>query len=226
MNKFRLFIIFFLVVGNNVFSQQISGTYFDLNNLGSNDHNYIVAILKNDIFRVFSRDLRQYDTDLKKKVFLESDDSKKYTEKLAELKETIRTAGVTAVVQPNRNTGTGLLSDYDVSRKGFWLSVGMKDETFKQSFYGYIFDKLPIVEEVNRNLGMTFYRIFLPASESIGVKMEGNRNLKIKIEMKISNFREIKITNGGFVFTENLPIANSMRIIIYDNNEIYIEQNM
>jgi hypothetical protein len=222
----RAFFTIFAFIAFGVFAENIPGTYFDLNNLSDNtDYNYIVAIVKGDIFKIFSKDLRQFDTDLKKKLFLESNDSKPYTEKLVELKNIIKNDGITAIVNIRRG-GRGTLSNYDVARKGFWLTIGQSDDDYKLSFFNYIYDKLSVTEEANPYLGFSFYKIFLPCTEDIAVKIEGNRNLKIKLQMKIDNTRQTKVSAGGFVFTDELPVASSMKIIISDNTTTYTERNL
>jgi hypothetical protein len=136
--KGTIFVLVFFAVGFNSFTQTVEGAYFSLDDISSN---WVTAIMSGTIFDVFTKDLNVYDTDLKKKIFLQSDDAEIYVQRLNELKNTIRTQGIRSLFSAWN------LSDYDIKSGGFWLYIGANNSVdtllsgnFKFSINGFLYE--------------------------------------------------------------------------------------
>jgi len=223
MSRKTVFISFTLLVilTINVMAQNIPGTRFDLNNItGRNDYVIAVNIITGDIFRTFSRELSNYDTDLKKEMFLSTEEAKPYIQRINELKNILRTQGLTAVMVAN----DAIFSNYDTSRNGFWVTIGnTNDGYYKPSINGYIYNKLPVVEEKSQLTGITSYKIFIPLSRDIAVRMDGRSDLRVKLQMKISTVKDISISAGGWRFNLTYPVADTLKLIIYNSENVFVE---
>jgi hypothetical protein len=120
-------------------------------------------------------------------------------------------------------------SDYDLQKGGFWITLGdTENDGDFMSINGFIYDKIRITVEKKSFAGVqlaSLYKIFIPVKEDIAVRMEGNSNLRLKAEMKVSSSRTVKINAGGLVFTETLPVASSLKLIVFDNKtkDTYVE---
>jgi hypothetical protein len=214
-------IVVLLVVG--AYAENIPGTSFDLDNItGANDYVITVNILNGDIFRVFSRELSSYDTDLKKEMFLESAESKPYIQRINELKTRLKNQGITVIIPNNK----AIVSNYDTAKKGFWITIGNQDDGYyKPSINEYIYSKLSVVEEKSSWTGRISYKILVPASREQAVSMDGKSGLRVKLQMKISSLQDISISAGGWTFKEKYPVASSMKLIVFSNDNIYLEHN-
>jgi len=233
--KITVFVFVFLLLNFTIYAQAVEGAYFTLDNCSAG---WAYSILNETIFDVFTKDLdsKDYNTDLKKKIFLDSDAAKVYISRLNELKNQIRTQGIKYTI-PKQNVS---ISDYDLRNKGFWLQTGQNhgmgtvDASYKFTIGNFLYEKLPITEESISFLGPKYlnYKILLPIKEEIAVKVEGNKNLGVRLEMKISGLTEKKFNfynyNGrGYELTQKYPTATSMKIILFDvnTNEIFGEFN-
>jgi hypothetical protein len=226
MSKKTLLVGLFLLVilTGNVLAQNVPGTRFDLNNItGRNDYVIAVNILNGDIFRTFTRELSNYDTDLKKEIFLASEDAKPYIQRINDLKSILRNQGLTAVMVAN----DAVFSNYDTSRNGFWITIGnTEDGYYKPSINSYIYNRLSVVEEKNNLTGITYYKIFIPVNRDIGVKIDGRRDLRVKLQMKISSTRNVSFSAGGWRFNLTYPVADTLKIIIYNAENVFIEHDI
>jgi tetratricopeptide (TPR) repeat protein len=204
----------------------------------------VATIINGSIFEVFNN-LGQYNTDLKKKVFLSSDASKKYRQKLDEVKKRIASNNIQLDI-----TDRVELSDYDIEQHGFWLTFGRNYQTdgwfkygigYKNSINGYLYEKLPVkidsLEVSGANLET--YKIFLPMDEAKAVNIEGNRNIKIILDMKINNTVEKSFTryncsintysmkiviSNTYTVKKTYPNLDSLKICINNGaNEAYRE---
>jgi hypothetical protein len=142
------FVLMLFVLNLNGFTQTVEGAYFSFDDISSS---WIVAIMSGTIFDVFTKDLEDsdYNTDLKKRVFLQSDESKIYLQRLEDLKNTVRTQGVKSLITKQETS----LSDYDLQNNGFWLYIGANNGSgtlsgsFKFSINGFLYKKLSVREE-------------------------------------------------------------------------------
>jgi hypothetical protein len=228
-----LLLFCFFFVNFNILAQDVDGANFSLDNISSG---WTSAIMSGTIFDVFTKDLdsSNYNTDLKKKVFLQSDDAKIYFQRLEELKSTVRNQGIKSLI-PTQNVS---LSNYDLNNGGFWLYIGSNtgsgtiSGSFKFAINGFLYEKLPVREETLDIFGpgRLRYKIFLPVKEDIALSIEGNMNVRVRLEMKINGVAERKFTfydlNGRvFEVTRKHPVATTMKIILYDerSNDIFGE---
>lgn len=223
------------MINFSIFAQDVEGAYFSLDDISAG---WTTAIMSGTIFDVFKKDLDEsaYNTDLKKKVFLQSDDAKMYLQRFEELKNTVRTRGIKSLILKRETS----LSDYDLENGGFWLYIGANNGSgtlsgsFKFAINGFLYEKLPVREEPINFLGPNYlqYKIFLPIKENIAVNIEGNNNVRVRIEAKISGVSERKFTFydwSGQVFdvTRKHPVATNIKIVLFDehSNDIYGEFN-
>ena len=152
----------------------IEGVNFALDDISAG---WTVAIMSGTIFDVFTKDLKDsdYNTDLKKKVFLDSNESEVYQRRLEDLRNIVRTQGIRSIIS-RRETG---LSDYDLTNSGFWLSIGRNfgsgtiDGSFKFAINGFLYEKLPVREVPMDILGPNRlnYRILLPIKEDVAINL-------------------------------------------------------
>ena len=195
-------------------------------------------LLEGTIFDVFSKDLKQYDTDLKKRVFLQSDDAKPYIQKMNELKTQMLNTDVTNIIRNNWDEIE--LSDYDVNNGGFWLTIGRNNGqgyasgTYKFAINGFAYDKLPVRELTYDMLpkNMVSYRIFLKVPEVKAIEIEGNRNIEIRLVTRVIGAKKIDFRfhfwNGeSGTVTGKHAIVNKMKIILYDKKQekVLLEAN-
>jgi hypothetical protein len=55
--------------------------------------------------------------------------------------------------------------------------------------------------------------------------MDGKRDLRVKLQMRISKVRDASFSAGGWRFNETYPVADSLRLIIFDRNRTYVEHD-
>jgi hypothetical protein len=224
MKKFIVLVVF-LVVSGAVFAQVDPNINFD--NLYAFE---AFNILNGTIFDVFSKGLKNYDTDLKKKVFLQSDESHPYVQKLNELKSQIKNIDVTRKIRVGSDVS---LSDYDINNGGFWLTIGQNNGrgyvsgTYKFAIDNFVYEKLPVQERVTApefpRQWLT-YRILLKTSEAEAVEIEGNRNLELQLVMRIIDAKKVDHRfydwNGDSgTITSKVAVVNMMKIVLYDKNQ-------
>jgi len=212
----------------SVVVQNVPRTSFDLNNItGLNDYVIAVNILRGDIFRTFDG-LEAYDTDLKKEMFLSSDEARPYIQRINELKNILRNQGITAVIPANdtRFSDYENVARYDTTRNGFWLTIGnTNDGYYRPSIMSYIYNRLPVVEARDNLAQITFYRVFIPVNRDVAVRMDGRRDLRVRLQMKISSIRDITINSGGWRFNLTYPVADTLKLIIFNSENVFVEHN-
>ena len=100
-------------------SNRIEGSSIVLNNMSRSD---VDKIMQGTIFDVFTLDLREYNTDLRKAVFLDTDRAREYQERLANLRNRLNSQGIrTLPLSRGMYTSDYVsgISNYDVNRGGF-----------------------------------------------------------------------------------------------------------
>ncbi len=217
--KRKMVELLLLVLAISAFAENYPGTSIDLDNIKANNSRDIVAILNGNIFYVFYNDLKTYETELQQKNFLETDEAQVYQEKIEELKNIIQTQGITTVYEQRK----AQFSDYDIENRGFWVTIGDSyNDGDNISLNNFLCDK---VEIYTKKSAITYYMLFIPVPEDVAGKIEHNNNIILKQEMKISDIGIFTVVANGWKFTDPLPIAETLKFIIYDKatNEVITE---
>jgi hypothetical protein len=219
MKKIAVVFLLLSVLTNNIFSQISSK--IDMNNLYAGE---VTAIISGTIFDVFVFDLNQYNTELKKKAFLQTPDSRIYLQRLEDMKNHILQNGIKSNIAPSHVR----LSDYDMSKQGFWLTIGTNFGSgtggafYKNVINGFLYEKLTVFEEKNRlHPNFLTYKIFLAVDESNAIRIEGNKNIKIIMEMEFDNFIEKSFTfytfsGRTYSCKETYPNVRSLKLSLFD----------
>lgn len=223
MKKKYLAIIMFI-------SFTISAVYAEDNSeLNVNDlhADQVYYIVKEDIFNFFKKETEQYNTDLKRKVYLNSDEAKYLINKIKGYKELILNHRFSKVLKPKDY----YLSEYDIDKGGFYLpltanfGIGTITAKYPKSILGFCTESISTIKE--SFLGseeLALFKAFLAVDEEIAIKIEGNVNIKILFEFDVTGsvIREYSFIGTGlnqrYIITQELPVASNIVLKIIDNS--------
>jgi hypothetical protein len=198
----------------------IAGSTIALNNLSRRDFD---AIMQGSIFDVFTAS-RVYDTDLKKLIFLETDEAKNYQRILDYLRDRLRWQGIKTIQRQTRQFTTetvSSISNYDVNRGGFIVTlesgqrINRHPTTGQQiqpalSINGFIIPNIniSIVRQAGVNVEIAA-NIFMPVPVNVATRIEGNRQVSVQLELDADTFN-----------------LRSISLINEDTNEVYATQSI
>lgn len=216
MKKIIVLILVFLAVSTiyaqtPISSNRIAGSNIVLNNLSKND---VDKIMQGTIFDVFTLDLKpnDYNTDLKKFAFLETDKGKEYQERLEGLKTRLNNQGIRTIQrqtgQTTRDTVCSI-SNYDVNRSGFTITLhgGGTQPAFASRFIPRINGfEIPGLKFSADSIYEYYAQIFIPVLVSAAQRIEGNRKISVQLQLSVDSFAIQKV----FLINE-------------DTNEVYAE---
>lgn len=223
---------------NSGLQNELSGTYLDYNDMNSG---WVCKIFEGTIFEIYEKDLKNYNTDLKKQVFLTSEDSKKYIDGLKKIQTHIKTQGISYTLKSNWDDCS--ISNYDMNNKCFHVTFGSNLSLagtngigLNQVIAGYYVPKIPmnifVDPTMNKMLGSSEYVSYVynwkvnDLNEAL--KIEDNlANIKIRIKLTISSITTIKGTgfanNSKYTISRKAPVADSFILEFFDSktNQIY-----
>ncbi len=170
----------------------------------------IVATFNGDIFDLFNNELKQYDSDLKKKTFLSSSEADAYRQKLSGEKA--------KYLASSFKTTIGVISDYDhynIKSKGFVISPEelkqrSDGEKNKNQIDGFWFPQLKfwIADFGGR---MKFTKSVIKVPESSAMNIEGKDSYVVAY---------FQLTGKTHVFKRRIPYPNGTVIVIDDHYPI------
>ena len=209
--------------------------FFNYNNMHAGT---IIDIFENSIFEVFNKELESYDTDLKKKVFLESKESDKYKKAQADAKKTIMENGIETIVLNYAYA----ISNFDTKTNMFYIYVGSK---YKDSNYrgpdkcieNFFYEKLP-TKVINGEYCLTWPVNNL--NKALEIENE-KKNISIKLITKVNAIKKVSYDWYATIYdmdsnfnvtvkekydsTWSTKVLNctTMKVVVYNNktNEIY-----
>jgi len=180
-------------------------------NIDLNNITLIYKYLKLSIFDIYDdEELKQYKTDLQRKVFLQSKEAVPFVKEVEMVRQYILNYEFHKVVQE-------VMSDYDITRGGFWIEM-------KGTGSG-----LSIENVVFKQYSSSFHsdgKILLKVPEDIAVNIEGNRNIRIKMIYKISDIIEsqIFVLGSGYVNRIYVQATEPVKFVFFNaekNTDIY-----
>lgn len=201
--------------------------------------NELISILNLDVIQYYNlRDT--YNSDLKMKLFKESEDYKNKLNELTTLKANALSKTYYLDFDPNFKFRNDQLK-YDLKTKTCYINTEIKGENKNQTLMPQ-FDQLTIKYKPGTGISATFRdytartgskyseeRIYFKVpSEQLALKIEENAlNIRIIFVVKLLNTTEFSYRDTFFnmLFTEYLINASLINVIIYDqtNNETIIE---
>ena len=219
-------------ITNNITSLEQEKQDFDFKNMYAQT---VIDIFENTIFEVFKTDLEKYDTDLKKKMFLESTESNIYKNKQIVAKKKIIEEGIENTI-PNYKF---IISNYDTKTNMFYITIGQNyidkvlythnsmllgpDKTINNFYY----DKLP-----TKNMDGNYCIEWKIKDLNKALEIENQKsNIEIKLNAKIDSIKKISY-NRNDIFIDHtdksswsvrLPNCTTMKLTVYNSktNEIY-----
>lgn len=193
-----------------------------------------------DVARFF--DLSQYDSDLKRDIYKETEDYKARLESLKELKKKSLTSFFCLKVNVDLNYGNigenGPVT-YNIEKGGIEINLGHYNKVLGglPKVYEQHFEmkSIPVRKIQSRDLYGNFvndpyyYRqmIFLKTDKTSGLKFEENRkNVNIMALFKIPKIETEKVQTGTQYSYWHIAKIPTVRIIVYNkvSKEIYIQQ--
>lgn len=238
MKKFIAFIVGSLMLVSAFAQTELEGSYLDYNDMSSA---WVSSILEETIFDVFTKDLKSYDTDLKKEVFLNSPDSKKYRDNLEKIRNHLKIDGITYNLRSNVDEVS--IANYNTKTKSFRVCFGSNMSLsgtsgigIKNVLAGFYAPQVPISTNINEIIKeMTGSSEFVTYDydwkvDDINKALEIEDNLKdVNIRLKVVISGMVKVSGKGYAnrswynISRNRPAVKSIVIEFYNKktNEIY-----
>jgi len=212
----KIFVVFLMFLAMSTYAQtslasttgRITGSNIALNNISKSDYD---KILQGSVFDVFSLELKasDYNTDLKKLAFLETNSGKEYQSRLETLRNRLRSEGVRTMQKQTRETTRDTacsISNYDITKRGFTITLDGGSSNvpgFEPKLNGFEIPEL----KFSGNTRFEFTtQIFVPVPISAAQKIEGNRKVAVQFQLDINSFAVQKIF-----------------LVDLDTNEVYAE---
>jgi hypothetical protein len=193
---------------------QIPGSNIFLNNLSKED---VDNILTGTVFDVFTKELKpnDYNTELKRKTFLNTDKGKEYQKRLEEAQNRLRSQGIKTIQRqtaPTTNVSVCSISDYDINRGGFEITLeggpsmgafSPDGRRFGPSVNGFIIPNLEFTAgygyaDVASGLRSTptsnyWTTLFIPVPEAAAAKIERNQKVCVQLQLAFDTFELQKV---------------------------------
>lgn len=191
--------------------------------------NQIIQILEQNVFDFFAHETNGYDTELKKSVFKRTDEYKKYSAQLLDLKRQVVSNKMKIPL-----ADTHELSDYSMKTGAFSLSLGANfgmgtfEASYKYSLDGFIDENIPVNQTTAKSLGdgsLVLYSVLLKCDEETALKIENMKSsLRMMIEFSVVGvttkkypFISLAPQRTEYVITEKLVSVKNTRVIIADS---------
>lgn len=209
----------------------------------------IAYALDLDVWSFFWEQLEEYDTELKKVVYEESDEFHQRLDLLRKLKSFVLNHKFSIIVDNND------LSNYDLSQAGFYLSWGENVDwgngnlDAPKSYKGYSLKQVPISVKKYKSLVTDMYNIpqsndryifnnslFIPMSKEDAIKIEmAKDNYEIKFDFNVigtisESFEYFGIglyRSVWLIKIQNMPVTKNVVLSIIEldsNTQIYKKQ--
>jgi len=215
-------------------SDRIAGSNMVLSDLSRSEYDKIMG---GTIFDVFTIDLKpnDYNTDLKKMMFLDSKVGKDYQARLDRLRERIKNDGIKTIQKQTRGYSSSYctISNYDVNKKGFIIKLDGgniealfpgTENNYKPHINGYIINglKFALAHRTERprdtnnfyaNRATEFLaEIFIPVPTNIAVGIEGKKNIGVQLHLSVDSFTLQKVSlinvdNNGILAEMTVTVA-------------------
>lgn len=236
-----LLIIFFTsqVKGQDLFSidrTQLTIEFLESNatNLGVVDNlkaDEICAAFQLNVFKYFKLN-NKYDSDLKRKVFMESYEYKDLLEKIKSEKIKIENSFFYIQINPLFRCHTYNKGEYNLKDKGFYVQTCWSmDYDFPHKIdKNYIFFKaLPSKLKTETYFGQIskWEEFFIPLSESDGLNIENDpKKYSYIVIFKINGFESVVWDNEFSNGKIKLPRVDKLRLVVLENstNKIYFDK--
>jgi len=172
--------------------------------------------LDGTIFTVYWEELQEHNTELKRKVFLQSPDAAPYVKKLDGIQQYIRGTDIKKVVRLEKDKiyddhDTSYLSNYDTSDGGFWLYGHIRGYSLA-SIAGVYCMRNNLTEGDSNRYGGVW--ILLKVPEKIALNIEGNKDLQITFAYRIS------VGSANYAsFDAPYLVASTMKVIFSDGKK-------
>ena len=191
----------------------------------------ICGVLKLDVFDYFHL-YDKYDTDLKKKVFMESDEYKSLLEKEKIEKRKIENSFFYIQINPLFRCHAYNKGEYSLKDKGFYVQTCWSmDYDFPHKIdKNYIFFKaLPSKLKTETYFGQKskWEEFFIPLSESDGLNIENEpQKYSYIVLFKINGFETVAWDNMFANWKIALPRVDKLRLVVFENstNRIYFDK--
>ena len=213
MKRICFVVLFFLTL--SIYAQtslglatgRIAGSNIPLNNLSKSDFD---KIMQGSIFDVYTLELKatDYNTDLKKQTFLETDKGKGYQERLQTLRSRLRSDGIRTIQRQTTETTSDTassISNYDINRGGFTITLESEQRITRNPNTGQRIEpalyvngfKIPnvnisIVSQAGFSIEIVA-RLFISVPVNTATKIEGNRQVSVQLQLDTNSFAIQKI---------------------------------
>lgn len=222
---------FFLIDNRPLTPDFLDSVATNLNVVDITKSREICEILKLDIFDYFQLG-RKYDTELKKKVFMESDEYKEYLKKIKQEKSKIENSFFYIQINPLFKCHSYQKGEYSIKDKGFYIKTCWNmDYDFPHKIdKNYIYFKaLPSKLKTETYFGETskWEEFFIPLSESDGINIENDsNNCSYIVIFKINGLETVRWDNVFADWKITLPRVNKLRLVILNNKtqKIYFDK--
>lgn len=210
----------------------------DAEEINNDNRDKLYKIMTLDVFGYF--DLSDYNTDLKKNMFMKTTE---YTNKVNELKKLKHTSALRTyyvILKGER------FKDYDVNRKGFKVKLG-ENITLSgiinrwgppKSISMILFPALPTESEESKSgllpKGIKTEYLFLPMNEKNGLSVENNKSdTKAYLFFSPADAKKISYdhyaaggNHGWLTIKDDCIIAKSVRVIVAneESGQIYLDK--
>lgn len=209
MKKYFILLFTLFLIPSIYAQSELEGSYLDYNDMSSG---WVNSILSETIFDVFTKDLKSYDTDLKKEVFLNSDASQKYKDNLVRIQKHIKTEGISYNLR--KNVDEYSIANYDTKTKSFRVTFGSNMSLsgtggigIKNVIAGFYAPQVPmstnVIEIMKEMYGTSDY-----VNYDYDWKVSDiNKALKIEDNLKDVNIR-VKVVASGITKVSGKGYAN------------------
>ena len=231
-----LFLILALFPTINCYSQTIS----DLTSNAKEAKEELYFIYDLNVFEYFD-----YDTELKKEMFMKTDEYQNYLTQLKGFKaEMLKTTYFYSLF--SKSEGEEQFSDYNVKRKGFVIGIGsncafapisaVPPKCISINLGDFILLKALPIKQVTDNLvgeGVYNEELFIPMSESDGLEIENDRsNIDLYFFFTPSGKETVKYQflnmgdNSWYNRTDKVLKSNKLRVIVANKSsgKIYYDK--
>jgi hypothetical protein len=190
----------------------------------------IVAALNLDVFDYFQIE-SEYDTDLKKKVYMETEDFKGKYEELKKVKKETESTFYYLQINPLFKGHIYHKGEYSLKDKGFFIRTCWSDDydflhKIDDNYIYFTTFPSKIKSETNYGEIVKWEEFFVPMTEENAIKIENEpSSFSYVIIFKINGIQKVKWANEFSDGTIILPRADKLRLLIIENEtqDIYFD---